>query len=276
MKRGRHQDLLQETLSRLLASLQRHVRALNRDVTTETVHQARVAIRRLRVALRALKPYLVPALRRRLTAALRQFTSDLETPREADTRVLVIGELIANHPGADHQQARRILLESARQRTRARQALRHLVTTTSWKQRLSQLQQDSRKQLVMTPSDASLLMIRDVLAHRQRRLRQALRHIGHDPRELHRLRLSIKATRYLDEDFGSLMSMSPDQELKSLRRLQNRLGEFHDNWCLKRWLRRHRPSMSITGDLCDIIDTHQARLLKVISQLGKTVRQTNI
>jgi CHAD domain-containing protein len=185
-----------------------------------------------------------------------------------------VRELIANHPGSDHKQARRILLESATQRTRTRRELRHLVTTTSWKQRLSQLQQDSNEQLVRAPSDASLLIVRDVLAHRQRRLRQALRRIGRNPRKLHRLRLSIKATRYLDEDFGPMMTMSPDQELKSLRRLQNRLGEYHDNWRLKKWLRRHCPSASITGDLCDIVNTHQARLLKAISHLGETVRQT--
>ena len=52
MTQQRQQDLVQMTLTRLQESLQLQLRALTRDVTSDAVHQSRIAIRRLRAALR--------------------------------------------------------------------------------------------------------------------------------------------------------------------------------------------------------------------------------
>ncbi len=140
-------------------------------------------------------------------------------------------------------------------------------------QRLVWLGRDSRKPLISAPGDAPRLLIRDVLERRQRRLRRALRHVGRNPRKLHRLRLRIKESRYLDEIFGSLLTTPPDRELESLRQLQNRLGEFHDNWRLKKWLRAQPDCRSIAAKLRVIVNTRQARLLKIIARLSLDTRK---
>jgi CHAD domain-containing protein len=92
------------------------------------------------------------------------------------------------------------------------------------------------------------------------------------------LRLRIKQTRYIDEDFGSLLSQSPDREVKRLRQLQDRLGQFHDNFNLKKWLRSQSTCQPLARNLCHALEARQAQLLKVIAHLGKTVRKdpTNI
>jgi triphosphatase len=262
------QDLIQETLRGLQASLQHHSCALSRNVTTEGIHQARISIRRLRVALRAMKHQLRPSRRRPYLLALRDFASDLEQAREADARVALVGRLITHNSLAHRRKASRLRTLLAAQSTEARQDLRKLVISAQWKRRLAQLRRESPAPLILAPSDVPHLQIRDILARRQRRLRRALRHISRKPRKLHRLRLRIKESRYLDEIFGSLLTTSPDRELASLRQLQNRLGEFHDNWRLKKWLRAQPDCRSIAAKLNVMLNTRQARLLKIIRRLS--------
>jgi CHAD domain-containing protein len=266
-------DLIQETLGELQASLQHHLRALGLNVTTEGIHRARISIRRLRVALRAMKHQLLPSRRRRYLSALREFASDLEQAREADARAALVSELIADNSLAHSRQASRLRTLLAAQRAEARRDLRSLVTTARWKRRLAWLERDSREPLIMAPSAAPLLLISDVLARRRRRLRRALRHIGRHAGKLHRLRLRIKESRYLDEIFGLLLTASPDRELEGLRQLQNRLGEFHDNWRLKKWLLAQSDCHSIAAKLRVIVNTRQARLLKMIIRLSHDMRK---
>jgi CHAD domain-containing protein len=264
---------MRQTLTRLQESVQRDLRELTRKVTTDNVHRTRVDIRRLRAALHGMKRELTPALRRRCLSALHQFSLDLEDAREADIRALSVQELIKKSPKVNPAEARRLQALANAQRAESRQALRKLATTTAWDKRLAQLERNPCAAMIIAPSETSLLTIREILAHDHRRLRRALRHIDRSPRELHRLRLRIKGSRYLDEDFGSLLSMSPDRELKSLRQLQNRLGEFHDNWRLKKWLRAQTSCPRISVKLRHMVRAHQTRLRKTITHLTKDLRK---
>jgi CHAD domain-containing protein len=261
------------TLTRLQESVQQDLRELTDKVTSENVHRTRVAIRRLRAALHAMKRELSPSLRRRCLSALHQFTVDLEDAREADTRAMIVKELIKEAPAVNPAEARRLQSLANAQRSQSREELRTLAATPAWKKRLAQLERNSCAAMVSATSDTSLLTIREVLARRQRRLRRALRHSDQTPRELHRLRLRIKDSRYLDEDFGSLLSMSPDRELQGLRQLQNRLGEFHDNWRLKKWLRAQTSCPHVADDLRQMVNAHQSRLRKTITGLSKDLRK---
>ena len=273
MRRPIRQDLIQETLSRLQESVQQDLRQLTGDVTSEKVHGSRVAIRRMRAALHAMKHLLTPSLRKHCLSALHQFAADLEEAREADIRALSVKELIKKSANVYSAEARRLQALANAQRFQSRQALRKLTANAAWGRRVAQLERNSRAAMITEPSETSLLTIREVLAHDQRRLRRSLRHIDRRPRELHRLRLRIKETRYLGEDFGSFLSVSPDRELKSLRQLQNRLGEFHDNWRLKKWLRAQTSCPRIAIRLRRMVNAHQTRLRKAITRLTKDLRE---
>lgn len=268
--------MIQEIIDELQVSLQRHLRALSLNLTTAGIHRARISIRRLRVALRAMKHHLLPARRRRYLAALREFASDLEQAREADARAALVSRLIADNSLARRRKASRLRTLLAARKAEARRQLRRLVNSAHWNQRLARLGCDLREPPIMASSEAPAVLMRDILARRQRRLSRlsrALRHIGRNPRKLHRLRLGIKESRYLDEIFGSLLTASPDREIESLRRLQNRLGEFHDNWRLKEWLRAQPHCHWIAAKLCSIVNTRQARLLKIIARLSHGMRK---
>jgi CHAD domain-containing protein len=272
------QDIVQEVLTRLQQALDSQLMQLMHAATPEGVHKTRICIRRLRIALRTLKHQLRPPLRKRYLLALRRFTCDLEKAREAVALESAAKALIEHSIIIDNAQVPALLAILAQERARSRQELRTLIATRGWRRRVAQISRYSGEHLTINPSAISLLTIRDIIARRQRRLRRALRHVSAKPHKLHRLRLQIKQTRYIDEDFGSLLSQSPDREVKRLRQLQDRLGQFHDNFNLKKWLRSQATCQPLARNLCHALEARQAQLLKVIAHLGKTVRKdpTNI
>ena len=269
------QDLVQEVLSSLQVSLARQLAVLTQRATPETVHNTRISIRRLRVALRAMKHELRSATRKRYLADLRQFSLDLERAREAVALGSAVERLLKHPLTIDRAPISSLVAKLAAERAQAHQELRGLIATAGWRLRIRQLERYSRERLTTDPCLASLLTIRDALARRQRRLRRALRHVGSTPRKLHRLRLKIKETRYLDEDFGPLLSMSQDEGLKRLRQLQDRLGEFRDNYRLKKWL-RSQSDQSFARSLRHSLNARQERLRKVIEQLCRELREDPI
>jgi CHAD domain-containing protein len=264
---------IHETLADLQDSLSRRLRALTRTASPAAVHAARISLRRLRVALRALKHQLDPPPRKRYLSALRQFTRDLEPLREADAREVGVNNLLGRRLMGGHTQTPQLAAIIAAQRERSRHDLQSLMQTPAWKRRLVRLDGYASERTLVLPTDAPLPVIRGILARRQRRLRRALRHVDAKPQKLHRLRLRIKEMRYLDEDFGRLLSDSPDPELEQLRQLQNRLGEFHDNWRLRKWLRSQDKCRPIAEHLRVIIAMRQKRLLKRIARLAKEWRE---
>jgi CHAD domain-containing protein len=260
---------IRKILAELQDSLSRRLRALTRAASPATVHAARIAARRLRVALRALKHQLDPPSRKRYLRALRQVSRDLEPLREADAREIGVNRLLGRRVMAGHTQSPLLAAVIAAQRERARQDLHRLMQTPAWKRRLARLDGYAGEPSLASAMEAPRRVIRDILARRRRLLRRALRRIGVKPRKLHRLRLRIKDMRYLDENFGGLLKASPDPDLERLRQLQNRLGEFRDNWRLRKWLRSQDECQPIAKHLRDIINLRQKRLLKRIARLAK-------
>jgi CHAD domain-containing protein len=266
-------NVIQQMLATLQESLDHRLAALSRDPTPAAVHDTRTSIRRLRAALRAMKRQLHPLLRRRYLAALQDLTLDLEAVREADVREVLVKDLLERHSVIDHEHTDALIATLVEQHVQSRRDLRILMNAAPWQQRQAEIEACSRRVCRVANTDPAARLIGDAIARRHRRLRRALRHIGHKPRKLHRLRLRIKETRYLEEVFGPLLSMSQERELQRLRQLQDRLGEFHDNWCLRKWLRSQSGCHEIVNTLCDVVQTRQAELLKLIARIGKRLRE---
>lgn len=273
MTERRNQDSVNVALAKLQDSLNIRLGTLTDAASPTAVHETRILIRRLRAALRALKHLFAPATCKHYLSALRRFALDLEAIREADARELVVNDLIVRSAFVHREQISQLLAVVAEQRVQSRRDLKHLMQTATWKRRLAELEQFGREHPVIASADTASILLRDALARRHRRLRRALRHIGRKPRKLHRLRLRVKDTRYLDEDFGLLLPEIHEQSVERLRRLQSRLGEFHDNWSLRKWIRSQYARQPIAKHLCAIVDARQAQLLKNIGRLGKSIRK---
>lgn len=126
--------------------------------------------------------------------------------------------------------------------------------------------------LTVDDSKDAILTIRNDFTRRRQHLRRTLRDIAHKPRRLHRLRLQVKDLRYLTENFLQSPTSGHVMRLKCLRQLQNRLGEFHDNWRLKKWLRTHFRGQPIANSWSALIKRRQTRLLRHVRRLARKYR----
>ncbi len=261
--------LIRDMLWKLQDALDANLAALEHAATPESVHDVRVTVRRLRAALRALRHHLSPRLRKRYSTALQQLATDLEAARNADVRELVVNALIARTKFLDYGQSQRLLRMVAEQRTSARRNLRTVMRTKDWTRRAEERRRLSRSLQVIAFPDPPLEAIRRILMRRDRRLWKKLRHMGRKPRKLHRLRLRIKEARYLNEDLGALLDLPYGTTLLRLRQLQNRLGEFHDNWTLRKWLHLQDRCRPLAHHLIQILDERQKRLLEKLRRRRK-------
>ena len=116
----------------------------------------------------------------------------------------------------------------------ARQRLRSRLAAASWQRRLSSLRRLSMRASLVPVNDepAATAIVRRV-NHARQRLRLALRHAGKTTGRLHRLRLKVKRARYLMEDGGVKGPPAAAAELRGLRRLQDCLGDLHDEESLR-------------------------------------------
>jgi CHAD domain-containing protein len=221
---------LRERIISLQRTLDRTAAALRSKPTPGRIHDVRVAARRLRALLRTFRRELHPHLVRKYRAKLKALTHDLEAAREADVARRAVAQLAGEGRADVRREAGGLRDQVAEEYRSARQRLRSRVVAVSWECRLSSLRRLSMCASLVPVSDepAATAILRQV-DHARRRLRFALRRAGKTTARLHRLRLKVKRTRYLMED-GSVgrVPVAP-AELRGLRRLQDCLGDLHDD-----------------------------------------------
>ena len=261
------QGTVRLTLMRLQQLLDEKLDALARAPTPAAVHEGRIAARRLSVVLRALKRLLVPSVRHRYLAALKKIITDLEVVREADVRHDAIKALIGNGKHFDREHAQQMLVYNADIRKRSRRKLRRLMKNPRWKRRQRKLRLYAQQLLPIALSrEPTGVTIRKIVNRRDRQLRKQLQHVGRTAKKLHSLRLRIKGMRYLIEALGPLPDKPVRTDQKQLRQLQNRLGQYHDNWDLQRWLTSQDQFQQIVPVVPHLLGVRQKQLRKAIDR----------
>ncbi len=219
---------LRRRVPALQRALDRRLRELARRIDERSVHESRIAARRLRVVLRSFARVLEPAIARPYRRAIGEISDALEAVRDADVAVQQFDALVdgAARPSPG---SRARLIE---RRSRARAALRTAMRGAAWRRRTAALRiAGASPALVIASADLTGTLAEHGLARRRRRARRALRAL-HDPRRhpraAHRLRLEIKALRYLAEECRTGRSGAPKREIEGLHELQDVLGELRD------------------------------------------------
>ncbi len=191
---------------------------------------------------------------------LKALTCDLEPSREADVRRRKLADL-AGEVGVDAA-----LMQDVRERAesdyaRAVRRLRSRMALQSWRRRLTQLRELSvRPVLVQENAEPATAASDRVVKHHRQKLLSALRSADTKPKKLHRARLKVKVLRYLLEH--GLPEGRADAELKLLRRLQDCLGELHDNDNVLTALRERHRRRDGMPDLCSRLEAHKSRNLQ--------------
>lgn len=228
--------------------------ALTSKATSESVHNLRVAARRLRAFLRAFRRDVDSRSAKQYRRSLRALTHELEEAREAEVTRRAIAQLAKDRRRDIRLEAGAMHERVADEYLSALQRLRSRVAGASWRRRLSNLRRLSMSASLVPPNDkpAEIAIIRRINRAR-RRLRLALYSAGKKPKRLHRLRLKVKQVRYLLVDSYEKTPLAMQSELKRLQRLQDCLGDMHDEEnlreSLRTWRTPRRATRSIIAEL---------------------------
>lgn len=243
---------------------------LARHQTPGAVHDTRVATRRFRAALRNLKCQLPSRERRRCAISLREIAQCCNDVRDADVRRHLLRVLLIRAGLQHDEQGRLVMLAASQDRKAASRALRRRMNRSKWSDRLWRLRQNAARLIVEGFKETRNDLIPEVLEQRRRlldRLRKRTRDHRHRP--LHRLRSRIKDARYFAEDFGPILGTPIEADLEGFRDLQRLLGDFHDEWRLKKWLRKQYKCYLVTNALRGLLKSRKRKRLGQIRQLGR-------
>ncbi|MFK4059502.1 CHAD domain-containing protein [Brevundimonas sp. NPDC046655] len=193
----------------------------------EAVHQMRVGLRRLRAAVGVFKPLLAEAERERIETELKWLAHEADAARDLDVFIQDVFHptaLAAPSPG---------LAALGRHLLTARgQAYDRVLTAiASPRYALLMLETTAWIETAALPDEPVAPFAAEALSRLHRQVEKRARDLTDlDPEARHHLRIRAKRLRYAAEFFCDLFSARRRRAryLKSLERLQDRLGELND------------------------------------------------
>jgi CHAD domain-containing protein len=230
------------------------------DVTS--LHQARVATRRLRAAL----PLVAPGRKtEKLTRSVRKLTQALGPVRELDVALLILNEFedSADVPRPAVQRLRAAIGEERRQVHAELQRLLEGFDLGKLRKRAvsaARKQEEKTSKRVRDPKRAAKARIR--ARQRAEQLALAIENAAalYLPDRLHEVRIAVKKLRYTLELEQSFTASRATARLRTLKNAQDLLGRMHD---LEVLIARTRNIQSSPG----------ASTLKVSADLDRLVRR---
>ena len=193
-----------------------------------SVHQARVASRRLREALPVLRASLNNHALKTVRQQVRQMTRALGPVRELDVALAHLEEL-GSHSSISSRALGRVRQAIARERLAKRREMLAAITpgrVEKLRHRLGQVSSGPE-----TPQPASALDEATAqIARRAGRLADAIHRAGglYLPDRLHAVRVAAKKLRYAMEIERELKRSKSTARITQLKRLQDLLGLMHD------------------------------------------------
>ena len=231
-------DRTDRAMKRILAALWEMMRVnedgLRRDLDPEFLHDFRVAVRRTRACLGQVRDVFDETARRRFAGEFAWLGRLTGPPRDLDVHLLDLGGYRADLPPSAHGALAPLIdhLERRRQAAQAQQtagldSARYRRLRREWG-RFLETDADGSGENAARP-------VREVAAERIGRAWSRVRKRGRvlsaeTPAEtVHDLRIACKKLRYLLEFFRSLFAADRASAfIRSLKRLQDDLGEFND------------------------------------------------
>lgn len=244
-------DHLSAVVERRLAQLIQSLAASHEPHSTETVHDLRVASRRLRAFGVTFGGLMGDKLSRRLEKKLRRVTRAAGGLRDLDVQVGLLEERVA----VASNELERACLEHLLERLDDGRA----AVAARAEKRLHKLDQDALSRLVTRAGSAVTEGLPTVEGQRdyartllQRLITSAAEPMldterAEDPERLHRLRIQCKEIRYALEFFEPLLGSHFQLLEERATRLQDLLGKVHDLITLEELLAEHAGQLERKG-----------------------------
>lgn len=219
-------ELLQFVLKSQVEALLAHDPGTRLNVAIESLHQMRVATRRIRAMLRAARPLLVPGWVASLRSELAWLGQLLGPARDLDVQIEYFQVETEHAEPRDRKPLAGFLRHLRKQRELVQRELLAGLKTERYLQVASRLEEAARQPQVV----ASALSLRDVAAGEFKKLRKAIRRLGDRPgdTDLHRLRIEAKRVRYAAELAEGIAGKAVSRFIQRAKRLQNLLGVHQD------------------------------------------------
>jgi CHAD domain-containing protein len=229
-----------------------------------SVHQARVATRRLREALPVLRSSLNDHALGRAERQVRKMTRALGPVRELDVALAHLDELAANHLVSGRALSR-LRQTIARERFARRRELLAAITPGKMERLRHRLGRAGHDDGEAPPPTTALDEARAQVVRRASRLEAAVEHAGglYLPDRLHAVRIAAKKLRYALEIERELKRSRGTARITQLKRLQDLLGRMHDSEILIDRIRQVQATIAgsdrkLTGEFDTIIRTLEA------------------
>jgi CHAD domain-containing protein len=204
---------------------------LRLSMDAETVHQARVATRKLRSDLRTFMPLLDEAWARDLRGKIKWLADELGAVRDADVLVARLRGRASRLPPEDAQPAEVVIERFARECNEARSQLAKILRDKRYIDLLEELvEAASDPCLEPSASDPALAVLPQLVQERWKKLCKAVDELqdNADDEQLHQVRIKAKRCRYAAETIIPIGGKPIGRFARRVERLQKVLGDLHD------------------------------------------------
>jgi len=192
----------------------------------ESLHQMRVATRRLRALLRAARPVLLLDWAASLQGELSWLGQVLGPARDLDVQIAYFTETAAGLDARDRTLLARLVTHLRSQRKHVHQMLLTELNSARYVELIRRLQQAAHDPAVVE----SPLTLHDLASQEFKKLRQAIRQLGTSPKDaaLHEVRIKTKRARYAAELALWSVGKQASRFIKRARAVQDLLGTYQD------------------------------------------------
>jgi len=223
-------------IARQLAKMKRHENGSRSGEDIESVHQMRVAIRRMRSLFKLIGTHYKPKLIRKYGRGLRDIARSLGDIRDLDVLILDLRDFQDTLSLDSRSHLEAVIQKLDQRRHKCRLKLNILFDSKRYRRfvnRLGEFSAESGKGAVPTPCPEAPHQVRHVLPillyerlARVRAYETVLPQAGDET--LHALRVEFKQLRYALEFFQPILGATADSVILEIKAMQDTLGRMND------------------------------------------------
>ncbi|NOS76986.1 MAG: CYTH and CHAD domain-containing protein [Nitrospira sp.] len=240
----------------------------------ESLHQMRVATRRLRAVLRAARPVLLLDWAASLQGELSWLGQVLGPARDLDVQIAHFTEAAAGLDVRDRPLLVQLVTQLRSQRDHVHQVLLTELNSARYVELIRRIRQAAHDPAMVE----SPLTLHDLASGEFKKLRRAVRQLGTSPKDaaLHEVRIKTKRARYAAELALWSAGKPASRFIKRARAVQDRLGTYQDALQAEVSLRAFLKSATTVRDgfvIGRLVERQRARRETVRKELTSLIKR---
>jgi CHAD domain-containing protein len=240
--------VIRKSLAAATGALVEHEDGIHTRDDAESVHQARVAARRIRSDLRSYRRFLDASWAAHMRAELQWLGNHLGAVRDMDVLIARVETIAWDLPAWERPHVTPVLDRLRDERKRGRDALATALADPRYLALREQLVAGARQPPVLPSAQTkSRRVLVRVVTRQWKRLKRGIKNLDATaaPDQLHDARRLVRHARYALDTASSQLGQPARRHASALASLQDTLGELQDSAVSQAWLR------TAAGELAD-------------------------